>query len=354
MSIRSGGWSWITAAALAIFGFLFVMQVRLWVLLRGAGVEIGMGKVVRIGFIGVFFNTTLLGGLGFLSLDAIRAGYLMAECKRRSAVVGATLLDRVVGLVGLIVIAIVSLQLGWGETVQSDALRAFSMVLYSIFSALGLSVVLLALSVTKGRLWAFLSWCLLGGVCLAISVWLDGRLVMAAGAIALPLLVAMLAPLVIPGRDTNRKIREHFPMGRWICSLIDVLYGYRNRMATLVIAFGLSLCIHLLWVLSIYLVAKGISLEVAPTFRQVCFAGPPANAVTILPLPANGLGVGEAAFGGMLSFCVGPSGSPLGGGPAIYLSFRVLLTILGLAGLPLYLVSSRRRNAAGSDNRAEV
>ena len=136
--------------------------------------------------------------------------------------------------------------------------------------------------------------------------------------------------------------------GSHIGAFLATLFDYRKRIGTLLGGYGLSIVVHGLALLGLALTAKGISIEEVPTFRQIWFAAPPATALNVVPLPANGLGVGEAAFDAMLRFCAGPGGEALAGGAALFLSYRVLMTLAGLSGLPFYLVSRK----AGSRDRS--
>jgi hypothetical protein len=104
--------------------------------------------------------------------------------------------------------------------------------------------------------------------------------------------------------------------------------------------------IHFLWMSGVYFAARAIVIPVTPAFRQVWFAAPPANATNILPLPASGLGVGETAFDALLRFCAGPDGAPIVGGAAIYLAFRIVMTLTGLCGAPVYLLSAKPERPA--------
>ena len=45
----------------------------IWLLLRAGEIGVPAGRVVRIGLVSWFINASLLGGLGFLSADAVRA-----------------------------------------------------------------------------------------------------------------------------------------------------------------------------------------------------------------------------------------------------------------------------------------
>lgn len=70
-----------------------------------------------------------------------------------------------------------------------------------------------------------------------------------------------------------------------------------------------------------------------------------------MPLPANGLGVGEAAFDTLLKLARSETEPLLQGGAMIYLAFRVLTLLSGILGLPFFL-RGRDRLVGVSDNPA--
>jgi hypothetical protein len=343
LAVRSGGWPWIAAAVGLIFGWMVLSLVRYWWLLRCAGVAVTMGRVLQVAFISWFLNATLFGGLGFASSDAIKAAYLVRDKKSGSGVIGATLIDRTLGLLGLMTLAVFALQVGWEQTVQSPELRRVAAIIYGVFAMAASAIVLSVVSLVFDRRVAFIAWILLGGVATVLlsmiwmTVWIPVLMMM------LPLTVAMLAPALLPGNWLHRVIVERMWFGGVIGSFLETLLGYRKRIGTLLGAYGLSIVVHVTSLLALGLTAKGIAIEEVPSLGQIWFAAPPATALNVVPLPANGLGVGEAAFDTMLRFCAGPNGAPLTGGAALFLSYRILLTLSGLSGLPFYLTSRKAR-----------
>lgn len=339
--IRPGGWGMIAGAVGLIFAWRILSQIRYWFLLRSAGVELPLGRVLQVGCIGWFFNATLLGGLGFVSEDAVRAAYLVKEKGRGSVIVSASVVDRILGILGLMTLAVFALQVGWHQTVQSPELRTVAAAIYGAFATMGLSVLTGAVSLAIGRTAAIGVWAVFGGAVAVLLAMIWGDPLVPGLMLLVSFVVAVTAPALLPGRGLHRVIVERVWMGRAIGSLLEVFLDYRKRMRALLGGYALSIGVHVLSLSAIAVVALGISLEVVPTLRQVWFAAPPATVLNVVPLPANGLGVGEAAFDAMLRFCAAPDGDPLAGGAALYLSYRILLTLSGLSGLPFYLFSRR-------------
>lgn len=342
-AIRPGGVGMIAGALLLILAWRLVSQARYWWLLRSGGLDVPLGRVLQVGFISSFFNSTLLGGLGFVSADAIRAAYLVRERGEAGIVIGASLMDRILGMLGLMCLAVLALQAAWTQTVPSPELRLVAATIHGVLGTAGLGLLLALVSLARGRAAAGLAWIILGGAAIYLfgSIWesplIPGVLLL------IPLGAAMLAPVLLPGSGVHRFIVRRMWLGRHVGRLLEVLLDYRKKGGSLSGCFLLSLLVHVLAFLGIAVTGMGLSLAVAPSLQQVWFAAPPATALNIVPLPANGLGVGEAAFDGMLRFCAGPDGNPLTGGAALFLGHRILVILSGLAGLPFYLVSRRPR-----------
>lgn len=342
LGIREEGTGWIISAALGLVGVYVLSLIRYWILLRAGGVPVGLFQVIRIGFISWFLNSTLLGGFGPLTGDAVRVGYLMSLSNRTAAILSATLIDRILGILGLIALAVFAIQIGWSETRPSPELRRLTAILYTTFAGTGLCILLGVTGLAKGRTWALVVWAVAGGISFIALQRVYPSPVLPAVISILPVGVAFVAPTLLPGGPLHTFIHEKLWLGDRIGAFVAALVEYRKNTAALVSGYGISLLISLATPFTLHFVAKGISLPETPSFRQICFAAPPANAIGAVPLPASGLGVGEAAFDAMLRLCAADDGSPVQGGASIFLAFRILNTLLGLIGLPFYLMTPRK------------
>jgi uncharacterized protein (TIRG00374 family) len=86
------------ALLLAMLSILLTF-LRWFVLVRGQDLPVTMADVLRLGMIGFFFNNFLPGSV---SGDVVKAGFLVREQSRRTVAVATVLLDRAVGLWGLV------------------------------------------------------------------------------------------------------------------------------------------------------------------------------------------------------------------------------------------------------------
>src|SRR5262249_13717162 len=86
-------------AAFFCAGAMLLMFVRWYVLVRAQGLPFTVRDAVRLGFVGMFFNTFLAGELGGGVAKAV--GLAREQQSRRAAAVATVLMDRAVGLLGL-------------------------------------------------------------------------------------------------------------------------------------------------------------------------------------------------------------------------------------------------------------
>ena len=336
LRIAPSGWNWLLVAGLIVLVQMIVMQLRLWLLLRAGGVGVAAGRVVRIGLVSWFINASLLGGLGFLSADAVRAAYLMQESKKRSAIVGIVLLDRAVGIAGLV--TLVGLSLLAGQSTYGDASSVVpSQLIHFSLVLIGFAVILVIVAQTMGRV---VAGAVAAGMFVVLVSAAYGDIQRHAGlaAVGLLLVAGAAAAIFFVRASTLSRMAERWPrIGAAIAELLTTIGAYRWRGGALVAAYLSALAAHSLSVLAIFLLAGAITIDIAPTLGQVLFAAPITFLTAILPLPASGLGVGEIAFDTLLRVSQGPGPDVLAGGAALYLAYRVVAMITALAGLPFYL-----------------
>jgi uncharacterized protein (TIRG00374 family) len=80
---------------------LFVMAIRLQFLLFAAGVRVSFFTLLRLHYLGFFFNSFMPGGAGG---DIVKAVYLMRHSAEKEAAATMIFVDRLVGLVGLLLL----------------------------------------------------------------------------------------------------------------------------------------------------------------------------------------------------------------------------------------------------------
>jgi uncharacterized protein (TIRG00374 family) len=92
---------------IALAGYVagqLVVALRWWILLRTQGIFIPLGAAVRLNFLGMFYNNFMPSSVGG---DLVRAWYVTKHTEKRFEAALSVLVDRMVGLLGSTIIAIV-------------------------------------------------------------------------------------------------------------------------------------------------------------------------------------------------------------------------------------------------------
>ncbi|WHZ24641.1 MAG: hypothetical protein OJF47_003753 [Nitrospira sp.] len=271
---------------------------RFCLLVRPAGFDLSLWDSNRLSLIGLFFSTFLPGAA---SGDVVRIYYAASEHQgRRTELATIVLFDRIIGLVTMLI---------WPLMVAPFFLD------------------LAAVPIIQG-------------------------LLLAALGLAVGLAVALFA-------GSSRWIREH-PLAQWCFSRIPggrimervlaTLTLYRTHPTILAGATMLSLFTHTL--------AAGVMLLIAAALDPTGFSWrmtiliPLGFLANQIPLTPGGLGVGEAALGGLLHV------AGLAGGAEIMLGWRMCLLLVSVIGLSFYLhgrrsfVTSRSQPVAAREGAA--
>ncbi len=98
--------SWIL---LTIVGFgctYIIVSLRWWYLLRVLGVKIPLWEVLRLAYLGLFFNNIVPGTVGG---DLVKAWYVSKHEHKTAPVLVSIFLDRILGLIAMAIIAAVML-----------------------------------------------------------------------------------------------------------------------------------------------------------------------------------------------------------------------------------------------------
>ena len=227
----------LTVLALALVGILMSAWKWAW-LLKALGVAASFHNLLRLIWVGAFFNNFLPGRTGG---DVVRAYGVARNAQNRLRAASSVVIDRGVNLAAMAGIALVSLAAG---PASMSGLR----------------------------------------------VWLIPSVV---GVCVLALLVLMLGPRLL-GRTgspspTRRILEEVWQLGSDLVK--------RPRM--LLVALLLGVAYQVTVIASNYAIARGLGLDIAPS---VFFCLIPVTAlITMLPISLNGLGVREGAYAVLFS-----------------------------------------------------
>lgn len=138
---------WWIAAAFGIFGIVEIAAVIRWqLLLRVQGIRIGWGRLTALFLIGILFNPFMPGGTGG---DVAKIFYLLKETPgRKPAAMLAVLMDRLVGLFGMILIAGTVIVVRYQWLTQTPVAAGLLYTLLVIFAG-SLGFIVVSFAITK-------------------------------------------------------------------------------------------------------------------------------------------------------------------------------------------------------------
>lgn len=257
--------SWFILTLLLVAIDRAVMVVRWQMLLRSAGVVLPAGSAVRIFLVSSFVGSFLPAGVGG---DASRAYAVATRTDRGADAVASVAIDRLLGLVAIVLVGALGLT-GWAQHLPASA---------------------------RLRLTAAAAVVVLG---CAAALWMD-RLVRRG----------------LPSRSAQSG------WGRRLVKLGDAVGMYRQRHATLWAVFALSIAVQAVRVLQGYTLGRGMGIAVGLDYYLVFM--PVGLLLMLLPVSISGFGLPQGAIVWMLE--------PVGVPAAEAFALSTLIVLLGLVG----------------------
>jgi glycosyltransferase 2 family protein len=284
--LLAAAWTLTTSAVLLTF-------IRWWYLVRALDVPLRFPDAVRIGFWGYLFN---LAPLGIVGGDVVKAVMLAHEQPRsRAKAVASVILDRAIGLYVLFLVASAAIILTefWRIPVPEIHLIVRATFIITLVSTVGV--------------------------------------------------VVLFLPGVRATGPISRALGKIPHAGHMIESLLDAIEMYRNKPIVLFFASVMSVGVHCVFAMAIYLVARGLPGDVHSFSSH--FVIMPISAVTgVLPLP---LGPFEFVLEFLYTHVpeVGVM-IPKGQGLVVALSYRLFTLLTAGLGICLYLRNRREVSEA--------
>ena len=267
------------------------MALRWQMLLAAKGLPVPLGWLVRTYFVALFAGQFLPAAIGG---DAVRVVELGRRTGDAPEAVASVLIDRLVGLVSLVVLAVFAVAVsGAGRRPGVIAAEA----------AFGVAAAAVLVMLFSSRLRG------------AVARWLEPR---AAG--------------------------RRLAVGR---RFYDALHAYRDHRGTLVAVGLLALAVQLARVGVIWMLVRALGLDVPDSV--VLLAGPVVFAALALPVSLNGIGVREAVFVYFLHGHAGRSEAI-----ALGLAFFAVGTLTALGGAAVLVVRFVRYGVGAVRPRAEI
>ena len=118
-AVLGARWGYLALAALLMIASLPLRAVRWLILLRSLDIRVPFVRLVKLYFVGTFFNIFLPTGFGG---DAIRMMELSRLSKQTPEAIGTVLVDRATGLWVLFAMGLLALPFGYGRLPTETAL----------------------------------------------------------------------------------------------------------------------------------------------------------------------------------------------------------------------------------------
>lgn len=335
--VAAPGLPWLVLGVLCIAAGICMTGTRYWLILRRNGIAPPLSRVLRVEFIGTFFNLCSFGPLGG---DVARLYYMARYSGSGPTAAGATAADRAVGLLALLLLILAALAAAGPAYLKESAVRqALGVIVGIVAGAVGLALFgLVRLRVGRAAVWG-LGLAAAGLAVLCACFGGEGGRVFSWG-VAAGLGCAALCVGGLGREGGERLLRALERRGKWGAHLGEIirtaagsLGGFRSLTGLL----ALSLVQQTSYVLAMLFLAWAMSLPVRPAVADVFFATPMTFILGVLPLPGAGLGVNEAAFDSLLTMAA----PGLVGGASLYLFFRAWLVAVSTLGIPFYLAARK-------------
>ena len=274
--------------------------VRWLLLLRVQQIHLGLVRLSALLLIGVFFNFFIPGGTGG---DVVKIFYLLKETPgRRTAALLSVLMDRLVGLLALIVLAAVFIGLRWHWL---TATPATARAVWTTLAILGAS---------------------LGGIAFSF---------------------------LLSGLGLVHRLPERFPMRDRFAEFALAYNLYGRAWRPTLGAFLASFPVHLTYFATFYCAAMSFGMNGVriPSLADLMAIMPVVNTIVSMPISLGGIGVREGLFQIFLGQLCG-----VGEGVAVVISSTgYLLTLFwGLIGGVIYLAYRPSEHARLREMREEV
>jgi uncharacterized protein (TIRG00374 family) len=303
---RPKDWWLLAAATLSCFSAVILTMIRWYYLVRVLGMRLRFRESLRISFVGYLFNMAPAGIVGGDLLKTV----MLARHERahRAEALASVVIDRLIGLYMLFVISSVAILLVGFLQRPDIVIREVSIHFLGSFT-LGIHLV---------------CWCTLGTT--------------AAGTLAF---AALFVPAVTNG-PWVRWLEQQPWVGKLLARLIGAIGLYRHHRGVLALSVLMTLGVHSLYTLGIYLITRGLYDPYPPLSLQFVYA-PLAATTGAIPLP---LGPYEAVLD-LLFVLVGlPGGGHMvaGQGLVVALGYRLASLVTVTIGM-VYYFSARQEFA---------
>ena len=277
----------IGAILLTVFGTLLSF-LRWYILVKAQALPFTVSDALRLGLIGTLFNFLIPGAVGG---DLVKAALIAREQSKRLLAVSTIVVDRIVGLLGLLALTGLVAIVWWGAIQDNEEL-------------------------------------------VKLARWNLALLGLALGALAMFLLWRW------PLEDLASRVGQFPKIGPAMASLVEAAASFQRTKGAVVATMVLSVLIQALFVGSLILGGLSLWPEVPP-LGSYLIAIPFGLLSTGIPVTPGGLGVAEVTLEALFSFIGAPASYAL----LMMLGFRLGQVATLVLGVLLYLGSTEARQA---------
>jgi uncharacterized membrane protein YbhN (UPF0104 family) len=270
------------AFAIYMVGLVWTFY-RWWTLVLALGLPFPFRDALRLGFIGNVFNLVIPGAVGG---DLVKAAYLSREQSRKTLAISSMIIDRIVGLLGLFMLAAIAGAFAWNRPETGPDVKRLIVM----------------------------AWCAVG-----------------AGFLGLIVIFGQLVTRIFPDAGTRPgKFTGIFN------ELKEMSSAYRGRLGVVGAAILMSMGNHSLNVTAFYLMGRTLFPEGVPSLVDHFLMVPLTLFTTAVPLPFGALGLTEQVSERLFELVKHPNGA------LAMLAFRVLMYGGGIVGAFVYLANARQ------------
>lgn len=282
-TLKKTNLQWFVLALIGYIPVMFLGILRWRALLKVQEVHLPFLTLVRLFFIGSFFNHFTLGATGG---DVVKAYYVAHEAKpQRAGAVMTVFLDRMIGMMALFALALIALFF----THKDPHLGTVNRIVWSLF----------------------LGTLLLGGILFNKSLLKK-----------------------IPGGEALMQRLPFYPALR---KVYNAFHLYNHHKGVLLLTFTYSIVLQTIMICVIAILGKALQIE-DTHIKHYFLLFPIIATLAALPISVGGLGVGEAAF----VYFFGLVGVPSGQAFALGLSTRFVWIFWGLVGGFIYMLPASK------------
>jgi uncharacterized membrane protein YbhN (UPF0104 family) len=281
-ALRAADYLWLIPGLVSL-GCAFLLQTERWRrLLIVQGINLGWWRTFRVYLIGAFFNLFLLGATGG---DIVKIYYAMREtASKKTAALLSVLVDRMVGMLGLVAITVVLCSLRLDLLLSHPLTRALVTALAFIMGG-SLALIVFGFCVDRFHL--------------------------------------------------AHKLPHWLPMRVTIVELSSAFSTYARDPRTLALTFGLSVPAHFCIFLSFYFAARAFGVFPGISgMMEILAVLPIILTIASLPISLSGVGVREGLFQNVLAALFG---TPESLAVMISITGFLILVFWGLIGGCVYL-----------------